>query len=137
MTFGYQASKIVPGFTADDFDTGYVDVFASELHSIEPAIQVVNYGCPGESSSTFIRSGCPVALNGFPLHDPFSGPQLDAAIAFLRAHRGEVSPVASPCGAMTSVDSSRRAVRTCLASCRARRRRSIDSPRISTRSSRG
>ena len=33
--------------------------------------------------------------------------------------------------------SSRRAVRTCLASCRARRRRSIDSPRISTRSSRG
>ena len=31
VTFGYQASKIVPGFTADDFDTGYVDVFASEL----------------------------------------------------------------------------------------------------------
>ena len=48
-----------------------------------------------------------------------------------------VSPIASPCGAMTSVSSSRRAVRTCLASCRARRRRSIDSPRISTRSSRG
>ena len=93
VTYGYQASKIVPGFAADDFDTGYVDVFATELRSIQPAIQAVNYGCPGESSTTFIHGGCMVALTGFPLHDPFSGPQLDAALAFLRAHRGEVSPI--------------------------------------------
>ena len=93
VTYGYQASKIVPGFTADDFDTGYVDVFASELRSIQPAIQIVNYGCPGESSSTFIRGDCPVASTGFPLHDPFSGSQLGAAIGFLRTHRGEVSPI--------------------------------------------
>jgi lysophospholipase L1-like esterase len=93
VTYGYQASKIVPGFTADDLDTGYVDVFATQLRSIQPTIQVVNYGCPGESSTTFIRGGCPVALTGFPLHDSFSGSQLDAAIAFLRAHRGEMRPI--------------------------------------------
>lgn len=93
VTYGYQASRIVPGFTADDFDTGYVDEFATRLRSIQPTLQVVNYGCPGESSTTFIGGGCPVALTSFPLHDPFSGSQLDAALAFLRAHRGEVSPI--------------------------------------------
>jgi len=93
VTYGYQASNIVPGFTADDFDTGYVDVFAARLRSIQPPIQVVNFGCPGESSTTFIRGGCPAALIGFPLHDAFSGPQLDAALPFLRAHPGQVSPI--------------------------------------------
>jgi lysophospholipase L1-like esterase len=93
VTYGYQASKIVPGFTAEDFDTGYVDVFAAELRRIQPSIRVVNYGCPGESSTTFISGRCPVVQTGFPLHDPFSGPQLDAALAFLRAHPGEVSPI--------------------------------------------
>jgi lysophospholipase L1-like esterase len=93
VTYGYQASKTVPGFTAEDFDTGYVDVFAAELRRIQPAIRVVNYGCPGESSTTFISGRCPVVQTGFPLHDPFSEPQLDAALAFLRAHPGEVSPI--------------------------------------------
>jgi hypothetical protein len=82
VTYGYQASKVVPGFTADDFDND-VDVFAAQLRSIQPTIEVVNYGCPGESSTTFIHGGCPGSLIGFPVHDPFSGPQLDAALAFL------------------------------------------------------
>jgi lysophospholipase L1-like esterase len=93
VTYGYQASKVVPGFTAEEFDTGYVDVFAAQLRHIQPSIRVVNYGCPGESSTTFISGRCPIVQTGFPLHDPFSGPQLDAAIAFLRSHPGEVSPI--------------------------------------------
>jgi lysophospholipase L1-like esterase len=93
VTYGYQASKIAPGFTAEDFGTGYVDVFAAQLRSIQPTIEVVNYGCPGESSTTFSEGGCPVVGTGFPLHDAFSGPQLDAALSFLRAHPGEVSPI--------------------------------------------
>lgn len=93
VTYGYQGSKVVPGFTAEDFNTGYVDVFAAQLRSIQPTIRVVNYGCPGESSTTFISGSCPANRIGFPLHDPFSGPQLDAALAFLRAHPGEVSPI--------------------------------------------
>ena len=62
VTYGYQASKVGPGFAAEDLDTGYVDVFAAELRRIQPAIRVVNYGCPGESSTTFISGRCPVAL---------------------------------------------------------------------------
>jgi hypothetical protein len=65
VSFGYQASKAVPGFTAEGFDTGYVDAFADDLRRIQPTIEVVNYGCPGESSTTFIRGGCPVIGTGF------------------------------------------------------------------------
>ena len=42
-----------------EFDTGYVDVFAARLRKLSPKIQVVNYGCPGESTVTFTRGGCP------------------------------------------------------------------------------
>jgi lysophospholipase L1-like esterase len=93
IAYGYQVRKHVPGVTAEDFDTGYVDVFSATLRTIRPSIRVVNFSCPGESSTTFIRGGCPVAGTDFPLHDPFSGPQFDAALAFLRAHPGEVSPI--------------------------------------------
>ena len=41
------------------FDTGYVDPFAARLRKLSPKIKVVNYGCPGESSVTFTRGGCP------------------------------------------------------------------------------
>jgi lysophospholipase L1-like esterase len=74
-------------------DTGYVDVFAARLRKLSPNIEVVNYGCPGESTVTFTRGGCPWLLDGRRLHDAFQGSQLAAAVAFLRAHPGEVSPI--------------------------------------------
>jgi hypothetical protein len=36
---------------------------------------------------------CPWSAAGLQLHDPFACSQLDAAIAFLQAHPGEVSPI--------------------------------------------
>src|SRR4029077_7522075 len=56
-------------------------------------IQVVNYGCPGESTVTFMRGGCPAFADGIELHNPFRGSQLKAAVSFLRAHPGDVSPI--------------------------------------------
>jgi lysophospholipase L1-like esterase len=53
----------------------------------------VNYACVGESTGTFIRGTCLGKILGVPLHDEFSGTQLEAALAFLSAHRGEVSPI--------------------------------------------
>jgi hypothetical protein len=53
----------------------------------------VNYGCPGESLVTFTKGGCPWLDEGKQLHDSFSGTQLAAALAFLRAHPGQVSPI--------------------------------------------
>ena len=75
------------------FHTGYVDVFAARFRALAPKIRVVNYGCPGESTKTFVEGGCPWLAERRRLHDAFKGTQLGAAVAFLRAHRGQVSPI--------------------------------------------
>ncbi len=93
ITYGYQPDKAKPGARPSDFDTGYVDVFAARLRKLSPKIQVVNYGCPGESTVTFARGGCPTLAEGVKLHDAYRGSQLKAAVSFLRAHPGQVSPI--------------------------------------------
>jgi lysophospholipase L1-like esterase len=92
MTYGFQPTKR-PGARPSVFNTGYVDVFAARLRKLAPKIQVVNYGCPGESTVTFVRGGCPAFADGFKLHDAFRGSQFKAALSFLRAHPGQVSPI--------------------------------------------
>ena len=47
-------------------------------------------GCPSESSRTFVNGGCPYASL---VKYPYSGPQLQAALAFLQQHPGQISPV--------------------------------------------
>lgn len=93
IAFGYQVARHVAGLPPAGFNTGYVDVFATRLRAIRPDLTVVNYGCPGETTTTFIVGGCLANNVGFPLHDAFSGAQLDAAVSFLRAHPGQVSPI--------------------------------------------
>src|SRR5215210_8247518 len=93
MTYGFQPTKAKPGARPPDFDTGYVDVFAARLRKLAPTIRVVNYGCPGESTVTFTRGGCPGRADGIKLHDSYRGAQLKAALSFLRAHPGQVSPI--------------------------------------------
>jgi lysophospholipase L1-like esterase len=92
MAYGFQPTK-KPGASPALFHTGYVDVFAARLRTLSPKIQVVNYGCPGESTVTFVGDSCPGLADGFKLHDPFRGPQLEAVKSFLRAHPGQVSPI--------------------------------------------
>ena len=92
MTYGFQPNK--PNTARPSaFDTGYVDVFAANLRKLSPKIKVVNYGCPGESTKTFVHGGCSGRGDVKGLHDAFKGAQLEAALAFLRAHRGQVSPI--------------------------------------------
>jgi lysophospholipase L1-like esterase len=93
ITYGFQPDKADAGAGPSGFDTGYVDALAARLRKLSPKIQVVNYGCPGESSVTFTRGGCPTLAEGIKLHDPFRGSQLKAALSFLRAHPGQVSPI--------------------------------------------
>jgi lysophospholipase L1-like esterase len=93
ISYGYQAWRRLAGLPASGYDTGYVDVFANRLRQIQPAIQVVNYSCIGESTRTFMTGPCVGNVVGQPLHDGWSGTQLDAALAFLSAHKGEVSPI--------------------------------------------
>ena len=93
MTYGIQPTKTAKGLPPSGFDTGYVDVFAARLRAFGPGIRVVNYGCPGESTVTFTKGGCPWLAEKKRLHDAFRGSQLAAALAFIRAHPGEVSPI--------------------------------------------
>lgn len=93
ITYGYQASKHEAGLPPSAFNTGYVDVFAARLREIRPDITVVNYGCPGESTRSFLKGPCLWTEFGERLHDSFTGSQLDAALSFLRSHPGEVSPI--------------------------------------------
>lgn len=89
--YGFQESKL--GLPPSAFDTGYVDVFAARLRSIRPDIEVVNYGCPGETTASFIAGPCFFTSIGGTLHDAFTGSQLSAAVAFIRANPGRVSPI--------------------------------------------
>ena len=96
LAFGFQFDKFnanLPSVPAALFSTGYVDYFGGMLREIRPAIRTVNYGCPVETTVTFIHGGCMYTALGFPLHDPYDGSQLSAALAFLSAHRGRVSPI--------------------------------------------
>lgn len=90
ITYGFQFSKV--GLPPAAFNTGYVDVFAAHLRDMQPGLTIVNYGCPGESTASFITGPCPTQTV-IELHDGYPGSQLDAAVDFLRAHPGEVSPI--------------------------------------------
>lgn len=64
---------------------GYVNDLFNTLQN-EGTKDVTNYGCPGETSTSFIGGGC----FGAP---PLPYTQLGAAVTFLQAHPGTVSPV--------------------------------------------
>jgi len=93
LTYGIQPAKVDSGLPPTAFNTGFVDVFARRLRTLAPQLRVVNFGCPGESTRTFVAGGCPWLAGGRELHDGYRSAQLQAALAFLRAHPNEVSPI--------------------------------------------
>jgi len=99
LGFGLQLGKlsalIAAGtYTPDAFNTGYTDDFAAQMRLIRPDQQVENLSCGGETTDTMINGGCFFKSHyGLPIHVDYSGAQLDAAVDFLRSHRGKVSPI--------------------------------------------
>jgi lysophospholipase L1-like esterase len=88
LAFGYQPDL--------DWTRGYADQwYAADLQA-RGSRGYTNYGCNGETSTTFIAGGCPYA--GL-FRSPYAGPQLAAAVDFIRAHPGKVSPVSLDIGA--------------------------------------
>jgi lysophospholipase L1-like esterase len=105
LAFGYSQAKfdsLYPDENPAAYDTGYVDDFAKVLRLLAPGLQVVNDGCPGETTESFIKGPCAYQLE-FPLHHPYSGgpgsSQLSDALAYLNAHPGTVSPITLDIGA--------------------------------------
>jgi lysophospholipase L1-like esterase len=82
--FGFQFPKYHPGVPASDYSTGYADLVAAERE-----LTVTNFGCPGESTVTFVTGPCPYRALGEQMHDDYTGSQLAAALGYLRSHDGQ------------------------------------------------
>jgi len=96
LAFGFQFAifnQYFPSVPPDLFVHGYVDDLSQLLHPIRPDIETINYGCPVETTDSFIGGGCLYTAQGHQLHASYSVSQLEAAIAFLRSHQGQVSPI--------------------------------------------
>jgi lysophospholipase L1-like esterase len=105
LAFGYSQAKfnsLFPNENPAAYNTGYVDDFGKILKVLNPSLQIVNDGCPGETTDSFIHGPCAYQL-AFPLHHPYSGgpasSQLSDALAYLGAHPGNVSPITLDIGA--------------------------------------
>lgn len=91
LAYGFEQAKFPAPASA--FDTGYVDDFASSIHGLRPDVQVVNYGCPGETTTSYSVACAWHATFGLPLHDTYTTSQEAAAVAFLKKYPGQVSPI--------------------------------------------
>jgi hypothetical protein len=96
-------------YTPDAFNTGYTDVLAARMHQLRPDQQTVNLSCPGESTDTMINGVCSFTLPepdgpGLTLHTSYAGPQLDAAVSFLRSHLHQVNPITVSIGGIDAAD---------------------------------
>jgi len=102
LAFGYQLARFdanLPNENPAAFNTGYVDDLAQQLAAIDPGIETVNLGCPGETTDSFLGlAPCPYHPP-FALHTNYTGSQMDAALKVLEDHRGQVSPVTIDIGA--------------------------------------
>lgn len=79
---------------------GYADQLAAMLRRDDPGLTLVKLGCPGETTGTLIDGG----ICGYSGDQRYSltadtGNQLAAALAFLRAHRGQVPLITIDIGA--------------------------------------
>ena len=103
LAYGFQQAKFLGEAASGHIDPatfpGYAGDFASLLRDVRPEIQSVNYGCPGETTASYF-TGCSFSAVGhFPLHNWYGGSQEAAALAFLHAHPGQVSPITLDNGA--------------------------------------
>ena len=99
LAYGYHQAQFKEelgskGFVeAANFDDGYVDDFGSALRLFKPRLQIINDGCPGETTETMIHGSgaygpefCAGGLTGGPfpkafLHHSYPGTQLEDALA--------------------------------------------------------
>lgn len=81
LSFGYQPNL--------NFTSGFVDDVFTKLHAAN-VTDLVNYACAGETTTSMISGGCPGRIDH---HGSYIGPQLQAAVDFLHAHPGQVSPI--------------------------------------------
>jgi lysophospholipase L1-like esterase len=105
LAFGYSQAKfnsLLPNPNPAAFNTGYVDDFGNVLRLFHRKLAIVNDGCPGETTDSFINGPCAYQL-AFSLHHPYVGgpasSQLSDALTYLHANRPLVNPITLDIGA--------------------------------------
>ncbi len=94
--------------TSVETPLGYPNLVYARLRRDHPALELVQLGCPGETTKTMIHGGtCHYA----------GGSQLAAAVAFLRAHRGHMLLVTIDVGANDPEECGSQPSLSKLASC--------------------
>lgn len=104
LAYGYQNAKFVgelitTGHVDPATFPGYAGDFEINLQNVRPDVQEVNYGCPGETTGSYFQACAFSVLGHFPLHNEYTGSQEAAALSFLKAHPGQVSPITLDNGA--------------------------------------
>jgi lysophospholipase L1-like esterase len=104
LAFGFQQRRFTRLLKAGRYRPaafpGFTHPVAVGLaHRLGHRVRVANYGCPGETTLSFVVGGCPFRFVGARLHDPYPGAQLAAATAFLDRRRGAVALVTLAIGA--------------------------------------
>ena len=83
--------------------TSFVDRLEQRLQPLRPGHTAVNYSCPGATTATVIGPAAS-ACQGNAQYDQHAGSQLGAALAFLAAHPGDVSPIIVTAGGNDLLD---------------------------------
>ena len=101
LAYGYHQAQFQEELKAKghvepaNFNDGYVDDFGATLKLLNPKLQIVNDGCPGETTETMINGSgvgpefCAGGPTGSPfpkafLHHPYPGTQLEDALAIAK-----------------------------------------------------
>jgi len=71
IAYGFQSFKFAANLPPSAYNTGYVDVFGARLRQLRAGITTVNYGCPGESTETFVNGDCIWTKTGINCTMPF------------------------------------------------------------------
>lgn len=75
----------------------FVDLLAARIAPLRPGHTTINYSCPG-ATTTAILGPAPSSCQGADQYAPHAGSQLAAALSFLAAHPGDVSPIVVTAG---------------------------------------
>jgi lysophospholipase L1-like esterase len=114
LTYGYHQAQFASELKSKrfveptTFEEGYVNDFGAMLKLANPKLQIINLGCPGETTETLIKGSgaagyCAGGPTGTPfpypfLHHPYTtGSQLSEALKIL-AENHDVSPISLDIG---------------------------------------
>lgn len=104
VAFGFERDKFLAELATNSYSPGnfpgYTYAFGARLQSLSPDLMVLDYGCPGETTFSYAISCAFQDGLGLGVHDSYAGKsQEQAALSFLKAHPGQVSPITVALGA--------------------------------------